>query len=76
MPKFRITVSRDTTERAIVEVVAPNMGAADLMALNQAGKDYGAHLTWEHDENSGVQSKPYTTNWEMIPDNENSDDQV
>lgn len=59
--RFSVTVARETTESAEIEVFARNQGEAEERALELARSDYGSSVTWTADENSGMQSEPYST---------------
>lgn len=66
MPKFTVTVTRETTESTTIEVEAADASEAEDLALEQASADYGANVEWSHDECSGMQSEPYTTNCDLL----------
>lgn len=56
MPKFFVTVTRDTTESTIVDVEAPTKHEAIAKALAEARDNPGA-FDWEADE--CVAGEPY-----------------
>ena len=56
MPRYRVVVTRDTTESAVVEVEADTREAADRAAIKQA-QDSGQ---WEQDDTPNASKHPYT----------------
>lgn len=59
--KYRIIITRETTESTVVEVSARSESAGEEKALAIASADYGANVEWEPDDSSGMQSEPYAT---------------
>ncbi|OHC75200.1 MAG: hypothetical protein A3G18_09690 [Rhodospirillales bacterium RIFCSPLOWO2_12_FULL_58_28] len=63
MPTFRVIVTRDITESAVVEVKAAAEGQAEAAALDTFFD--GSELKWKKDD--GL-SDPYVTGIDLITD--------
>ena len=66
MPRFKFTVTRDTTESATAVVEAASIREAQAIALS---RDYENELEFKHDECSGGDTYlPDEDDWEELSD--------
>lgn len=64
--RYRVIITRETTESTVVIVEAADESEAEELALEKASEDYGSGVTWTPDDCSGMQSDPYTTGCDEV----------
>jgi hypothetical protein len=65
MPKFRLLVTRDTTQSTVVEVEATDEDEAGFLARQQVRADQ-SKFDWELDDTPNASKDPYVTDCEEL----------